>query len=815
MGKPLRVLIVDDSEDDATLLVEALKDGGYDLRFERVDTADAMALALKSHPWDIVVSDYSMPTFSALGALDVLKRTAADVPCIIMSGSIGEDRAVELLKEGASDFITKGLTLRLLPAIKRELLEAEERRARKVAEKALSESELKFQSLCESAADAIISANSVGEICSWNKGAEKIFGYCSRDIVGNSLEIIMPERYRKRHQEALDLIRASGGLRFAGKTLEVYGLRKDGTEVPLEVSLSHWKTRSEDCFGAIIRDITERKRTEEAMIEKACLAALSADVGASLTSENSLTTILHSCVEAVVRNLSAAFARIWTLNEQDQVLELQASAGMYTHIDGPHRRVPVGKFKIGLIAQEKKAHLTNDVQNDSRVSDKTWAKREGMISFAGYPLMLDDRLVGVLAMFARRPLTDFTIKALGTIADSIALGINRKITENAKANLEAQLRQAQKMEAIGQLAGGIAHDFNNLLTVINGRSQLLMNRFKPGEKTRTDLELIYKTGERAAGLTRQLLAFSRQQILQSVVLDLNIVAGNLDNMLRRLIREDIELETVLDPALKRVKADPSQIEQIILNLVVNARDAMPDGGKLTIETSNVELSEEYCRIHGDAKPGQYVMLAVSDTGCGMGATVRARIFEPFFTTKPQGKGTGLGLAMVFGVVKQSNGQIEVYSEVGKGTTFKIYLPQTQEPIPSAAASQLAVPVGHEVILVVEDEEGVRSLVQDLLEMNGYTVLTANNGNEALQVFEKHKDAIHLLITDVVMPEMGGPELVARIKVQHPETKSLFTSGYTDHAIVRNGELEAGVAFIQKPFTPANLARKVREVLDKQ
>ena len=383
------------------------------------------------------------------------------------------------------------------------------------------------------------------------------------------------------------------------------------------------------------------------------------------------------------------------------------------------------------------------------------------------------------------------------------------------AQLEERLRQAQKMEAVGQLAGGVAHDFNNLLTVINGRSQLMMSRFKPGEKMRNDLELVYKTGERAAALTRQLLAFSRQQVLEPVVLDLNAVAADMDKMLRRLIREDIDLVAILDRDLKRVRADPGQIEQVIMNLVVNARDAMPDGGKLTIETANVELSDEYCRSRADVKPGKYVMLAVSDTGHGMDATVKARIFEPFFTTKPQGQGTGLGLAMVFGVVKQSNGHIEVYSEGNKGSTFKIYLPQTQdEPAVAASESQLVAPPGQEVILIVEDEEGVRELVRDLLEINGYTILMAQNGKEAMSVCRAHKGTINLVVTDVVMPEMGGPELVGLLKAAHPKTKVLFTSGYTDHAIVRNGTLEASVAFIQKPFTASNFVRKVRDVLDK-
>ena len=381
--------------------------------------------------------------------------------------------------------------------------------------------------------------------------------------------------------------------------------------------------------------------------------------------------------------------------------------------------------------------------------------------------------------------------------------------------LENQLRQSQKMEAVGLLAGGIAHDFNNLLTVINGRSQLLMMRRNTDDKTRVQLELIYKTGERAAALTRQLLAFSRQQVLEPKVVNLNSVARDMESMLHRLIPEDISIQTMFDPTLRPLLADPGQIEQVIMNLVVNARDAMSDGGKMTIETTNVELSENYCRAHDGVKPGHYVMLAVSDTGMGMNAAVMAKIFEPFFTTKGVGKGTGLGLSTVYGIVKQSNGHVEVYSELGKGTVFKIYLPQAPLDAMDAKAhdSIKAISFGNETVLLVEDDPGVRDFTKDILEMNGYTVLTATDGRIALQICTEQKHAVNLVITDVVMPEMGGPELVERLQTLRPDLKVIFTSGYPDHAIVHNGALSANVNFIQKPFIAANLANKVREILD--
>jgi PAS domain S-box-containing protein len=391
---------------------------------------------------------------------------------------------------------------------------------------------------------------------------------------------------------------------------------------------------------------------------------------------------------------------------------------------------------------------------------------------------------------------------------------DRKRAEEEKARLEAQLRQAQKMEAVGQLAGGVAHDFNNLLFVINGRAELAMNGLKADDPLRTQLKLIHETGGRAANLTRQLLAFSRRQALQPQILNLNTVVTDMSKMLFRLIREDITMKMVLCPTLRATKADPGQVEQVLMNLAVNARDAMPRNGTLTIETANVELDETYCRTHAEAKPGHYVMLAVSDTGCGMDEHVKARIFEPFFTTKEQGQGTGLGLATVYGIVKQSDGQIEVYSEVGKGTTLKIYLPETAEtPARDAHMIKTIEPRGTETILLVEDEEDVRTLAAEILASKGYDVLLAGDGVEALSVCTKRKGKIDLIITDVVMPKMNGPEMAEKALGLRPGIRVLFMSGYTDGAIGSNGVLSSGTNYLQKPFTPSSLARKVREVLE--
>ena len=391
------------------------------------------------------------------------------------------------------------------------------------------------------------------------------------------------------------------------------------------------------------------------------------------------------------------------------------------------------------------------------------------------------------------------------------LGILHDVTERKR--LEAELRQAQKMEAIGRLAGGIAHDFNNLLTIIQGRSHLLLRRVEADDPRRRHLDLIRQTAEQAATLTQQLLAFSRKQSPEPRVLDLSAVAAGMAPMLRRLIGETIELAVAPRTPLGRVKADPGQLEQVILNLAINARDAMPRGGRLTIETEDVELDAAYTARHVGVRPGAYVMLAVTDTGIGMDAATQARLFEPFFTTKPAGQGTGLGLATVYTIVKQSGGGIWVYSEVGRGTTFKVYLPRVDAVASRAEPARLAEPPprGSETVLLVEDEAGLRDLAREVLEGHGYRVLTGRHGGDALLVAEQQAEPIHLLVTDMVMPQLNGRELAGRLLATRPGLRVLYMSGYADAAITRLAALDG--PFVQKPFPPDTLLRKVREALD--
>lgn len=423
----------------------------------------------------------------------------------------------------------------------------------------------------------------------------------------------------------------------------------------------------------------------------------------------------------------------------------------------------------------------------------------------------------------REGATDYILKTnLMRLPSAVRNALKRGVSERQRIEAvkaleksQEQLLQAQKLEAVGRLAGGISHDFNNLLTAIMGYSELTLRQLPSEDPLRRNIQEIKRASDRAASLTRQLLAFSRKQVMQLRVFDLNSVVTELERMLRRMIGEDVDLRTTLQEGVENIKADPGQIEQVIMNLVVNARDAMPGGGKLTIETASVYLDETYAQNHIEPKPGNYVMLAVSDTGLGVPEDVRQHIFEPFFTTKEAGKGTGLGLSTVYGIVKQSGGHIWVYSEIGKGTTFKIYFPSVIDKADDyrSQTEPATVPTGTETVLLVEDADLVRNLARDVLKNRGYNVLEAGDGPTARFICRNYEQEIHLLLTDVVMPRVSGTELATELLVIHPEMLVLYMSGYTEDAIVNHGVLESGVNFIQKPFSADQLAFRVREVLD--
>jgi two-component system cell cycle sensor histidine kinase/response regulator CckA len=643
---------------------------------------------------------------------------------------------------------------------------------RKQVEEALQKSEERFRQLFDDAPVGYFEYDAQGRITNVNRTELEMLGYSAEEIIGQPVWKFIVEKEEARQQILAKLAGTIPPARGFERTYR----RKDGTTFPAIVEDRlildlEGKIKS---IRATIQDITERKRTEEALqaSEKRFRELFDkAPVGYhEIDKEGKITRVNRTELDMLGYTAEEMLGR-YVYEFITEEISPQAV-----------KRKLAGTLPIGA------------------TFERTYLRKDGTT----IPAQLEETLI-----------KDSEGRIIG-IRTTIQNITERKRAVEEKATFQEQLRQSQKIEAIGRLAGGIAHDFNNLLTVIKGYSQLSLTEMKEEDPLRENIEEIKKSAERAADLTHQLLAFSRRQIMEMKVLDLNDLLRNLDKMLRRVIGEDIELANLLAEDLGRVKVDPGQIEQIIMNLAVNARDAMPKGGKLTIETANVVLDKEYARTHVAVTPGRYVMLSVSDTGIGMSPEVQEKIFEPFFTTKERSEGTGLGLSMVYGIVKQSGGNIWVYSEPGKGAIFKIYFPRVEEPLEEIKEKVVKEEVnrGDETILVVEDDAGVRKMAVQILNMQGYMILEAPNGEEALKICGEGKEPIHLMVTDVVMPGMDGRSLSDRLKSIYPGMKTLYMSGYTDNAIVRYGILEKGVNYIQKPFSMEDLARKVRQVLDK-
>jgi PAS domain S-box-containing protein len=570
-----------------------------------------------------------------------------------------------------------------------------------------------------------------------------------------------PREVRRLESEIRQSIERSG--RWSGQTLMP---RPAGQAFPMEMAIT---ALPEGGTVSVSRDVTERRLAEQASAETEAKYRLLVEQVAAIT---------------YIAELGMQGRWIYVSPQVEQMLGFTAEEWLRNSSNWV-KHIPVEDHPI-VEAAELAAVQGGRFQAEYRLARK------------------DGRIIWV---------SDTAVTVTGSDSHPVMEGIIVDITE--RKQLETQLQQSRKMEAVGRLAGGIAHDFNNLLTIIKGYTELALNRTVPHPEIHADIERIENASERAAALVRQLLAFSRKQVLQPKTLDLNSIALNLDKLLRRLMDENIEMITRVDENLGAIRADPAQIEQVIMNLVVNARDAMPKGGRLTLETCNAELDSAYASDHASVRPGSYVMLAVSDTGIGMDEETVAHIFEPFYTTKESGRGTGLGLSTVYGIVKQSGGYIWVYSEPGRGSTFKVYLPRADDPAQAPAAEKPGRDSrrGTETILLVEDEAGVRELARSVLAAQGYEVLVAGRPEEAIGLLQNHSREIQLLLTDVIMPTMSGRELARQVTAVRPQTRVLYMSGYTDNVISAGGMLEEGISFLQKPFTPTVLIHKVREVLN--
>jgi two-component system cell cycle sensor histidine kinase/response regulator CckA len=884
MPHPVRVLIVEDSAIDAELMLRTLHADDIETVSDRVDTADELRRALQSQAWDVVLSDYKIPGFGAIAALEIVRNIAGELPFIIVSGSVGEEVVVELMRAGANDYVLKHALTRLGPVVNRELREFRKRRD---SEQTLRASEERYRILLDRIpAPLLVYDRETLAFLAVNAAAVAHYGFSRDEFLRMKITEMFPHE---------DISAVLSVVSNRPETFEQKGIwrhyKKDRTIIQVEVTAHSLELDGRPACVILVHDITDRLRSEADVKRTSDLLRAVADStpdaifvkdrqGRYLLFNPAASRFVGLPVEDVLgRDDSQLFDPIGAQlvmerdrqvmeSGQSQTQEEQLTAAGVTRIylatKAPYWNSE-GNIE-GVIGISRDITVSKSAEADLLLRDRAMrAVTQGILITD--PGQSDNPVIYASPGFER--LTGYTVEeALGkncrfmqgtdTAPDAVAklreavragenctvellnyrkdgtpfwnelsispvqnaagrvshfVGVSADVT--ARRRLEEQLRQSQKMEAVGQLAGGVAHDFNNLLTVIIGYSDILRETLDRNSPEFALVGEILQAGERAAALTRQLLAFSRQQVLHPIILDLNTVTREMEKLLKRLISENIRLQVNLDPQLGLVRADPGQIEQVILNLVVNAKDAMPHGGRLTIETQNVRFDRSYRMTQTELHQDNCVMLSVSDTGHGIPEELRSRIFEPFFTTKEVGKGTGLGLATVHGILKQSGGHIDVQTEIGRGTTFKVYLPyvETSTNEPERPTGIPIPPRGTEAVLLVEDESGVRALIGHVLTGCGYTVLTASNGEEATRVVMDHAGPIQLLVTDVVMPGMGGWQVAQWVRKVYPEIRVLFVSGYTDDAVVRHGVQQEGANFLQKPFSSFDLASKVRDVLD--
>jgi two-component system cell cycle sensor histidine kinase/response regulator CckA len=764
----LRILILEDVPMDAELVEYELERARIPFSSRRVDSREDFLRELEQFSPDLILSDYTLPRFDGMTALSLARERAPSIPFLIVTGSVNEETAVGCMKAGATDYLLKSNLARIGPAIE-AALERSRAHAQKVqAEAALAASERRFRSLVQNSSDLVTIVSPDGTILYVSDSAERIAGHSPGSLVGTNLLSYLEDR---DVQAVKGLLQNANGKASASGPIEFTLRRADGSPVWLEAVGTNLLNDA-TIRGIVLnaRDVSERKRADRALRE----------------SEERYRDLFDNASDLVC--MAAPDGSLLYVNKAWQ------------------QGTGYGEDDIGRM------QLLELVHPDCQAYYREVLER----------VLGGERLDHVELVFVPKAGTPVTVEGnlSCTFKDgqpSVVRGIYRDVTERKR--VEEHLRRAERMQAAGKLAGGVAHEVNNMMTGVIGFSEFLLRSLEPGDPRRSDVEEIIRAGTRAADVTRQLLAFTRQQFLRPQVLNVNSVIVDMEKMLRRSLGENNMLELQLAPDAGDLRADRGQLEQVLINLVLNARDALVGHGRVSIQTANAEWDEVYAQRHGgvDLPLGSYVMFAVSDNGCGMDRDVQERIFEPFFTTKPIGQGTGLGLSTVYGIVKQSGGYIWVYSEPGEGSVFKVYLPEaimgmTAEPAserPEASAG------GTETILVIEDEDIVRNLASRGLRDHGYVVVEARNGAQALQYVRQHPGTVDLVISDVVMPEMGGRELGQNLARHDPDLPVLYMSGYTGEDVVQRGLLDPGSPFQQKPFTPTGLATKVRTMLDQQ
>jgi two-component system cell cycle sensor histidine kinase/response regulator CckA len=764
MAASLRTLIVEDSAIDAELLVIALRGAGFDPQWTRAEKEAEFRAAI-SAPLDIIFSDFTMPNFSAFRVLQLLREENLDVPCIIVSGTIGEEQVVETLKSGAIDYVLKDRLDRLSLVVRRALRETHERFERKQAEQEVHVRTMALQA----AANGILITDREGHILWANAAFSNMTGYTLNETLNQNPRFLQSGAQEEHFYKELWNTILAGNVWRGGMT----NRRKDGSLYYEEMTITPVRSTGEEIthFIAVKQDLTEHKKAE-------------AELKAAQEKLNRLLAHSPSVIYSL-RFEGATLVPVWISENIRQLFGCDTSEAYSP------------EWWISHIHSEDR-HLATSHDNHLLASGQSTKEYRFQHKDGSYRWISDEqRLV--------RDTAGNPIEVVGVWTD---------VTD--RKGLEAQLRQAQKLESIGQLAGGVAHDFNNILTVIQGHAALLLSNSSLGEATLESAQQIALASERAAALTRQLLTFSRKQVMQPRSLDLNEVVSNVIKMLKRILREDVSLRVNYSSNLAMVHADAGMLEQVLMNLAVNARDAMPRGGELIISTSDETIGQDYFQHNAQGAPGEYVCLAVADTGSGIPPDVLPRIFEPFFTTKAIGHGTGLGLATVYGIVHQHRGWIKVYSEIGKGTLFRVYLPIIKEQAPrtNAPIRELNVTGGTETILLVEDEAAVRTLARNVLERKGYSVIEAGSAVEALKNWGRHAK-VDLVLTDMVMPGgLTGLDLMKKLNEELPSLPAIYTSGYSVDIVGKEFELRDGINFLQKPYSPRRLAQTVRDALDK-